>query len=184
MNVATVRFYSPALARHTTYSVILPVTGDGPFPVVLQLHGYSDDHTSWLYSSNLVRHAAPYPMIVVLPDGATSGYLNLPHGPHPTSRIGIQRYEDLMVDDLRQQIERIFQVRPGPWAIGGLSMGGFGAMRLGLKYPGALRLDLGPLRFVSHPRRTRFALPRPRRSERLRPRRPRRRVRPLPGHHL
>ena len=47
-----------ALARHTAYSVILPVTGDGPFPVLLQLHGYSDDHTSWLYSSNLVRHAA------------------------------------------------------------------------------------------------------------------------------
>ena len=135
MNLATVQFFSPALARHTTYSIILPVTGDGPFPVLLQLHGYSDDHTSWLYSSNLVRHAAPYPMIVVLPDGATSSYLNLPHGPQPTSRVGIQRYEDLVVNDLRQQIERTFRVRPGPWAIGGLSMGGFGAMRLGLKYP-------------------------------------------------
>ena len=28
MNVATVRFFSPALARHTTYSVILPETGE------------------------------------------------------------------------------------------------------------------------------------------------------------
>jgi putative tributyrin esterase len=135
VNVATVRFFSPALARRTTYSVILPVIGDGPFPVLMQLHGYSDDHAAWLHSSNLVRHAAPYPMIIVLPDGGTSGYLNLPVSVNPDSRMGIQRYEDLMVDDLRQQIERTFRVRPGPWAIGGLSMGGFGAMRLGLKYP-------------------------------------------------
>ena len=135
MNVATVRFFSPALARHTTYSVILPIVGDGPFPVLMQLHGYSDDHAAWLHSSNLVHHAAPYPMIIVLPDGGTSGYLNLPVSVNPTSRMGNQRYEDLMVDDLRAQVERTFRVRPGPWAIGGLSMGGFGAMRLGLKYP-------------------------------------------------
>lgn len=136
MNLATVRYHSEALARHTMYSVILPEVGAGPFPVLVQLHGFGDDHATWLSASNLVRHAAPYPMIIVLPDGATSGYVNLPSPGPPESRMGRQRYEDAIVDDLRQQVTRHFRVRPGPWAIGGLSMGGAGAMRIGLRHPG------------------------------------------------
>lgn len=39
------------------------------------------------------------------------------------------------MEDLLPACERFFPVHPGPWAIGGLSMGGFGAIRLGLKHP-------------------------------------------------
>ena len=131
MNLATLTFLSRALGKHVDVSVILPERGDGPFPVLLQLHGYSDDHTGWLVKSGLVRHVASYPLIVVLPDGGTSAYLNLP----VPGSIGLQRYEDFLMNDLPAQMARTFHVRPGPWAIGGLSMGGFGAMRLGLKYP-------------------------------------------------
>lgn len=42
VTVSTVRFQSFALARRTTYSVILLITGDGPFPVLLHLCGYSE----------------------------------------------------------------------------------------------------------------------------------------------
>jgi S-formylglutathione hydrolase FrmB len=125
------QFHSPALGKSVTYRVILPETGTGPFPVLLQLHGLSDDHSSWIERSNLVRHVAGYPLIVVLPDGGTSGYLNW----RSHERLGKQLYEDFLIDDLPAHLTRHFQVRPGPWAIGGLSMGGYGAMRLGLKYP-------------------------------------------------
>jgi len=48
--------------------------------------------------------------------------------------LGKQLDEDVIVKDLPAYVTRHFAVRPGPWAIGGLSMGGFGALRLGLKY--------------------------------------------------
>jgi S-formylglutathione hydrolase FrmB len=71
-------------------------------------------------------------LIVVLPDGGTSRYLNLPYH----ERFGLQRYEDLLMRDVPEQVRRTFQVRPGPMAIGGLSMGGYGALRLGMKHSG------------------------------------------------
>ncbi|MEA2525633.1 MAG: putative tributyrin esterase [Thermomicrobiales bacterium] len=131
MGVASVQFHSPALGKSVTYRVILPEVGTGPFPVLMQLHGLSDDDSAWIQRSNLVRHVADFPLIVVLPDGGTSGYLNW----RSHDRLGKQNYEDLLIDDLPAHLTRHFQVRPGSWAIGGLSMGGYGAMRLGLKYP-------------------------------------------------
>lgn len=138
MSVVEVQFFSPALNRHVQYSVILPREGAGPYPVLLQLHGLTDDHNAWIQKSNLVRHVERYPMLVVMPNGGTSGYLNLiatERSLDIDERIGVARYEDAIVQDLREHVSRIFNVRTGLWAIGGLSMGGFGAMRLGLKYP-------------------------------------------------
>lgn len=128
VNVGTIQFRSDALGRHATYSVILPeaACGPGPFPVLYQLHGASDDHTAWLRYANLVRHCAGLPLIVVLPDGALSFWMN--RGPR-------ERYEDFVVEDLWAHVARTFPVRPGPAAIGGLSMGGFGAVYLGLRHP-------------------------------------------------
>ncbi len=130
MSVLTVRFHSEALGKRTSFNVIHPDQGEGPFPVLMQLHGYSDDSFSWLYNSNIVRHVADLPLIVVLPDGGTSRYVNL--AIH--ERFGLQRYEDFLVKDIPAQLARTFRVRPGPWAIGGLSMGGQGSLRIGMKY--------------------------------------------------
>ena len=131
MNLATLQFRSGALSRHVTYSAILPEGGQGPFPVVMQLHGFGDDHTAWTRLSRLVEHARPYPFVIVMPDGGTSFYLDLT----PRAGVGSLRYEEFLIQDLWQHVSGTFQVRSGPWAIGGLSMGGFGAVRLGLKYP-------------------------------------------------
>jgi S-formylglutathione hydrolase FrmB len=126
MHLATMQFYSPALQRHVTYTVILPEEQQGPAPVLLQLHGYTDDHTAWVTSSNLVRHARPYPFIIVLPDGATSFWADA------NDRM---RYETFVMEDLWRHVTRTFQAQEGPWAVGGLSMGGFGALRFACKYP-------------------------------------------------
>lgn len=131
MSVARVQMQSRSLGQAVTYNAILPETGDGPYPVLLQLHGRTDDANAWIERSNLVRHAEPYPLVIVLPDGGVSAYLNLPAG----GRFHQTRYEDFLLNDLWNHVSRIFQVRPTPWAIGGLSMGGYGAIRLGLKYP-------------------------------------------------
>ncbi|HYH11316.1 MAG TPA: alpha/beta hydrolase family protein [Thermomicrobiales bacterium] len=131
MTVANVRFFSEALGKWTRYNAILPDVGEGPYPVLMQLHGLSDDEDSWVERSNLVRYVGELPLIVVLPDGGTSGYLNW----KTSERLHKHRYEDLLIHDIPNNVRHHFQVKDGPWAIGGLSMGGYGAMRLGLKYP-------------------------------------------------
>jgi S-formylglutathione hydrolase FrmB len=130
MTTATVNFRSPALGKRATYNIILPDEGEGPFPVLVQLHGLTDDCNAWIERSNLVRYAESYPLVIVLPDGGTSAYLNWKHA----DRLGRQNYEDLVVADIADHVKRHFTVTDGPWAIGGLSMGGWGAMWLGLKY--------------------------------------------------
>lgn len=131
MTTAALTFFSPALNQHVGYNVILPDRGDGPFPVLVQLHGLTDDHHAWIQRSNLVRYVERLPLIVVLPNGGTSGYFNWISG----DRVFQNRFEDLVVEDIPAHLRRHFHVSGGPWAIGGLSMGGYGAMRIGLKHP-------------------------------------------------
>lgn len=129
MQTATLQFLSRALGRHVQYMALLPDGsrhGPGPFPVLYQLHGRSDDYTAWAWKSRLVDHVAPYGVIVVLPDGGISGWRNA--GPH-------ERYEDFVIDDLHAHVTATLPVRPGRAAIGGLSMGGGGSVRLGLRHP-------------------------------------------------
>jgi putative tributyrin esterase len=129
VNLVTVRYLSRALGRHVAYTVLVPDRdrhGPGPFPVLYQLHGRSDDHTAWVHFSRLVHHVAPYPFLVVLPDGGLSWWCNA--GPR-------ERYEDFVVEDLAAHVAATFHVRPGRAAVGGLSMGGGGALRLALKHP-------------------------------------------------
>jgi S-formylglutathione hydrolase FrmB len=131
LTVANVRFYSNALGKWTRYNVILPDQGEGPFPVLFQLHGLTDDCDMWLERSNLARYVAGMPLVVALPDGGTHLYANW----RGSGRLGKANYESLIIDDLTTHLRRHFHVTDGPWAIGGLSMGGGGALKLGLKYP-------------------------------------------------
>jgi putative tributyrin esterase len=69
---------------------------------------------------------------VVTPDGANSWYLNTP----------TERWKDYIVQDLIQEVERRWPVRPGraSRAIAGLSMGGYGALNLALQHPDVFAL--------------------------------------------
>lgn len=131
MSLANIEFYSQAMGQQVSFSLYMPETGSGPFPVVMQLHGLSDSHQSWVERSNIARHATPYEMMIAFPNGGTGCYLDwLGH-----ERIGKRNYESLIITDITDHLKRNFNVTDGPWGIGGLSMGGYGSMRLGLKYP-------------------------------------------------
>ena len=120
-SVVTVECHSAALDRAVSYTALVPDAGSPPFAVLYQLHGASDDHRAWLYKSNLLRVVDGLPLVVVLPSGENSYY--------------VDAWEKLVVDDLAAHVARTFRVREGRAAIGGLSMGGYGAIRLGLKHP-------------------------------------------------
>lgn len=129
MNIGTLHFRSRALGRRVTFGFGLPEPGgaeSGPYPALLQLHGAGGDHSDWFTLSRLPTFLEGLPIVVVAPDGASSHWMN--YGPR-------ERYEDFLIEDLMPACESFFPIHPGRWGIGGNSMGGYGALRLGLKYP-------------------------------------------------
>jgi putative tributyrin esterase len=128
--VGTIQMFSRALGFPVTYTILLPepdVVGPGPYHALVQLHGKFDAHTAWLYKSRLLDYVHRLPLLVVLPDGGNYFWTDL---------TPFTRYETFVVQDLIGHVTTMFPVRrDSRWAIGGLSMGGFGALRLGLKYP-------------------------------------------------
>jgi S-formylglutathione hydrolase FrmB len=109
-------------------NVLLPDTGTPPFATLYLLHGLSDDYTGWVRRSNIERYVANLPLIVVMPDGYRGFYTNTASG------VPYARY---IAEETVAFIERNFPARASrdARAIGGLSMGGYGALRLALGYP-------------------------------------------------
>jgi S-formylglutathione hydrolase FrmB len=129
MAFCELKYHSAALGKATAANVILPEGhGRGPFATFYLLHGLSDDHTIWQRRTSIERYVAPYPMIVVMPDGGRGFYCDAKEG---------ALWETALVRDLIGVVETLFRVRSTRAArcIGGLSMGGYGAAKLALKYP-------------------------------------------------
>jgi putative tributyrin esterase len=124
---STVHWKSEVIGKQTTAQVLLPETGRGPFPVFYLLHGLSDDSSAWLRRSRIEWYVRDLPLIVVMPDGYRSFYTDAVEGPAFARHIG---------EELPSFVERTFHVRAerASRAIGGLSMGGYGALRIGLGY--------------------------------------------------
>jgi S-formylglutathione hydrolase FrmB len=125
---------SEALGTAGTFGLLLPPDYDSStrrYPVIVLLHGSGQQHSTWGRRTLLdgTREA-----IVVMPDTGSTRYV-LGDG-----RVD-PRYERFIVDELIGDIDshyRTIASRDGR-AIGGLSIGGFGAMLLGLRHPDRFR---------------------------------------------
>lgn len=125
-------FHSAALDREMKYRVLLPCvykTGSGRFPVLYLLHGLYGDYLNWDTRTNLERYAQRYELIVVMPDAGNSWYTNSATDPK-------DKFEDYIAKDLMAEIDgkfRTLRLRHSR-AIAGLSMGGYGALKIALRY--------------------------------------------------
>ncbi len=121
----TFHWRSDLLGKQTSAEILLPDRGEGPFSVFYLLHGLSDDATMWMRRSRIEVYVAGLPLIVVMPDGYRGFYTDNEEGPAFARHFG---------EELPGMIERHFHARPAreARAIGGLSMGGYGALRVGL----------------------------------------------------
>lgn len=128
MALTELRFFSPAIGKQCAALVILPDTGKPPFATFYLLHGLSDDYTIWLRRTRIEEYAKQYALAIVMPDGFRGAYTNANNGP---------AYATYMTQDLIGTVERHFNVARtrAKRCIGGLSMGGYGALRLALGYP-------------------------------------------------
>ncbi|MGL4854081.1 MAG: alpha/beta hydrolase, partial [Lentisphaeria bacterium] len=105
--------------------VIVPDSYDGnkSFRQVFLLHGAGGDQNTWNGDNLSENMADKYNRIFILPTaGKTSWYNN-----HNQS-------ENFIINEIIPFIDDHYKTIPDRW-ITGLSMGGFGAIRLGYKYP-------------------------------------------------
>ena len=126
-----ITFHSVALNREMQYRVILPTTiaAGQKLPVVYLLHGGGGGFRDWSNYSN-VAEFAERGLILVMPEGGSSYYTN-------SAERSQDRYEDYIVNDLIFDVESKFTAAMGRAnrAIAGISMGGFGAIKLALSHP-------------------------------------------------
>ena len=120
---------SEALNKMTSAMVILPEGKPGPFPVFYLLHGLSDDHTAWVRRTSIERYIEHLPLIVVMPNGERGFYTDSKSNPKAA-------FETNLVRDLIGFVDNTFQTIPNRLGrvIGGLSMGGYGAIKIALKH--------------------------------------------------
>lgn len=98
------------------------------YKVLYLLHGITDDYTCWSRHTNIERYAEDKNILVVMPSANNSFYCNMAHGP---------RYYDFIVDELPKFIKMLFPIstKREDTFIAGLSMGGYGAIKIALKNP-------------------------------------------------
>ena len=128
MALIDARFYSKTLNKHVGLFAIIPEVCPGPFPVFYLLHGLSDDYSTWQRRTRIEHYVRDLPLIVVMPDGFRDFYTDHHDGP------ASGRY---LMEDVIGFSEHTFPAvgtRSGR-CIGGLSMGGYGSLRLALAYP-------------------------------------------------
>jgi len=130
---------SQVLKKATRYSIYLPPGFEMSkrlYPVLYLLHGYTDDDSAWIHYGEMahimdeaIARREVTPMIVVMPDGGTSWYVN--------NFDGSVKWEDYFIKELIPYIESRFRAHPNrrSRAIAGLSMGGFGSLVQAMHHP-------------------------------------------------
>ncbi len=134
MAFITCKFKSTALASTTAVRLFLPGdlaanAGQPPRGVLTLLHGITNDGDDWVNNSAVLRYAAACNLALVIPDGANSFYNDMAFG---------SAYYTWMAEELPALLAGIFRLpsEREKNAVCGLSMGGYGALLLGLTQPG------------------------------------------------
>lgn len=134
MNLATIRLMSKVLFLPTDITVVLPQEPALPgekLPVVWLLHGANGDHRTYLYDVDFDAISKKHRCIIVMPSALNSDY-----GNYPAFGTGY-RFADYFFEELIPFIRATFPVseKREDNYIEGASMGGYGAMMLGLMHP-------------------------------------------------
>ncbi|MBR3006110.1 MAG: hypothetical protein IKH68_05600, partial [Erysipelotrichaceae bacterium] len=140
MSILHVRFRAESLAQNGEFYMHLPpktppfFMKDNPYyqrerKVMVLLHGYTGDATDWLYNSAAADLSMRYNLAIVMPNGGISFYLDR----KPTGRQYAKFIGEELIDYLRETFG--LAMKKEDTLIGGVSMGGFGALHTGLAYP-------------------------------------------------
>ena len=101
-------------------------TNASKYKVLYLLHGLSDDHTIWMRRTSIERYAAKYGICVVMPCAHRSYYTDMKYG---------LKYYTFIAKELTARVCEFFNVsdRREDNFVAGLSMGGYGALKIALR---------------------------------------------------
>ncbi len=159
MALIDLKIFSESLGMQTSVLVVIPQrntsgeigiennAGAEKYKCLYLLHGLSDDETIWMRRTSIERYATKYGIAVVMPSGARSFYSDMKYG---------MKYYTYISKELPAIIEDMFNVsgKSEDRYIGGLSMGGYGALKIALKGEGryAAAFGLSPVSDIMNPR--------------------------------
>ena len=140
MALLTLQYYSTALCRPTRAQLLLPndvqemavqdnENYNRPMKTLVLLHGYSGSCDDWLTGSRVQEIAGMYNLAIAMPSGENSFYLDQ----KGTGRA----YATFVGKELIAYLQKTFGIamKAEDTFVGGLSMGGFGALHTGFLYP-------------------------------------------------
>lgn len=128
-------FYSTSLKMTTGINVIFPDHSNDVDPIVegepkvlYLLHGLAANVDEWIRFSKIEYYAKKYNFIVIMPEVQRSFYCN--------NKLGVN-YFDYVADELPQICAKWFNINTAKenTFIAGESMGGYGAVKIGLSRP-------------------------------------------------
>jgi putative tributyrin esterase len=134
VTVKDFKLNSKLMNREMPYRVIFPanydLSKDKRYSVVYLLHGLFGHFDNWVEKTKLKDYAKDYEYIIVTPEGNNSWYTDSISVPN-------DKYETYIANELIAEIDAKFRTIADKEhrAIAGLSMGGYGALKFGIKYP-------------------------------------------------
>ncbi|MET0626277.1 MAG: alpha/beta hydrolase family protein [Pyrinomonadaceae bacterium] len=162
-----VQFESRLVGAPLPYYVILPAdykhdsSNRKRYPVLYLLHGLGGNAENWVSArARLADYAAPYPFILVAAEGRDGWYTD-------SATVPKEKFESYIVEELIPDVDRRFRTlaaREGR-GVAGLSMGGYGALKFGLKHPqlfafaGSMSGALGAASWLPDERMLQFVRP-------------------------
>jgi len=140
MALFEMNYRSKALKMDTTLNVILPEANkngseagapQSEYKTIYLLHGLSGNHTGWLRRTSIERYASQYGVAVVMPEVGRSWYTDTAYGAN---------YFTFVSEELPQVCRSYFKGMSDKREdnfVAGLSMGGYGAVKIALTHPEA-----------------------------------------------
>lgn len=138
MAVCDINLYSRALRRRVSVTAIVPLeraeddadapVEEGPLRSLYLLHGFTGAGRDWVENTEVCRLAQRYRVTVIMPDGENSFYVDSPGHGH---------WERFVAEELVDFTRRLLPLSDDPHLtyVAGNSMGGFGALNVGLGHP-------------------------------------------------
>jgi S-formylglutathione hydrolase FrmB len=133
--VQSYKLNSKLMAREMPYRIVLPTTYNNSnektfYPVVYLLHGLTGHFDNWTDRTKLADYAAKYNFIIVTPEGSNGWYTD-------SASVPNDKYESYIIQELIPEVDKNYRTLKDKKhrVIAGLSMGGYGSIKFGLKYP-------------------------------------------------